>query len=78
MGKSIHVIPSSGRWVVRREGEGRATRTFNSQSDAVSFAINQAKGTSGRDEVVVHGRDGRIRSRDSYGDDPSPPRDRRH
>ena len=31
-----------------------------------------------RSEVVTHGRDGRIRSKDSYGNDPSPPKDREH
>jgi hypothetical protein len=28
--------------------------------------------------VIIHGRDGRIQSSDSYGNDASPPRDREH
>ena len=31
-----------------------------------------------RSDVVTHGRDGRIRSKDSYGNDPNPPRDKEH
>jgi hypothetical protein len=30
-----------------------------------------------RVEVVIHGRNGKIRDSDSYGNDPFPPRDRR-
>jgi hypothetical protein len=29
-------------------------------------------------EVVIHRRDGTIRDSDSYGNDPNPPRDRKH
>jgi hypothetical protein len=39
---------------------------------AREIAINQ------RSEVVIHRRDGRIRDSDSYGNDPNPPRDRKH
>ncbi len=31
-----------------------------------------------RSEVVIHDRQGRIRDRDSYGNDPNPPTDRVH
>jgi hypothetical protein len=29
-------------------------------------------------ELVTHGKDGRIQDSDSYGNDPVPPRDRKH
>lgn len=29
-------------------------------------------------EVVIHSRDGKIRDKDSYGNDPIPPRDRKY
>jgi hypothetical protein len=43
-------------------------------------AIDRGKAEAKRDHVdhVVHGRDGKIRSKDSYGNDPNPPRDREH
>ena len=39
-------------------------------------AIIRAK--RAKSEVVLHGRDGRIRSKDSYGNDPIPPRDKEY
>jgi len=43
-----------------------------------SNAINVGKREAKKDEVdlVIQGRDGRIRSKDSYGNDPNPPKDR--
>jgi hypothetical protein len=29
-------------------------------------------------ELVIHGRNGKIRDKDSYGNDPFPPRDTKH
>lgn len=71
-----HVVPHSGDWGVRGAGNGRLTSIYDTQSEAINaareIAINQ------RSEVVIHGRDGRIRDSDSYGNDPMPPKDRRH
>jgi hypothetical protein len=73
---SFHVISrSDGAWSVRKTGEGRAARVFDIRSDAVAFARSIAKKKKG--EIVIHGCDGRIRERDSYGKDPCPPRDKR-
>jgi hypothetical protein len=76
MGKNQHVVPVSGVWGVRGEGNSRLTSIHDTQADAIEtardIAINQ------RSEVVIHRPDGRIRDKDSYGHDPFPPRDRRH
>ena len=76
MGRNQHVVTNDGRWAVRGEGAGRTTSTHRTQHAAInaarSIAINQLS------EVVIHGRDGRIRDRDSYGNDPCPPRDAKH
>jgi hypothetical protein len=66
----VHVIPSSGGWSVRHSGSQRATKTFDSRSEALDFARGAAKKGSG--ELYVHGRDGTIKSRGSYGKDPYP------
>ena len=71
--KSIHVVSRSAEgWAIRKTGDSRASLTFDKQSDAVSYARSIAASSQG--EVIVHGRDGRIRERDSYGIDPCPPR----
>lgn len=70
----IHVVPRNEGWVVRKEGATRATSVHETQKGAVDAARKIAR--DNKSEVVIHGRDGRIRDRDSYGRDPMPPKDR--
>jgi len=70
--KGQHVVPSAEGWSVRKTGSPRVTRTFSTQQDAIDAATRIARNQ--RTEVYVHGRDGRIRERNSYGDDTYPPR----
>ena len=76
MGKNQHVVPHGKGWAVRGEGNEKVTSTHNTQGEAIDaareIAINQ------KSELVIHGRDGRIRDKDSYGPDPFPPRDTKH
>ena len=65
-----------GTWAVRGEGNQRDTSRHPTQSDAIDRAREIA--VDQRAEVVIHRPDGRIRDKDSYGNDPNPPRDRRH
>lgn len=73
MGKNQHVTKHpQGGWQVKGEGNSRATIRTSTQKEAIdaarSIAINK------RSEVVIHGTDGRIRAKDSYGNDPYPPK----
>ncbi len=72
----FHVVPSDGRWAVRKAGNDRVSSTHRTQGAAINRAIPRAK-EEGSD-VVIHGRDGKIRDKDSYGNDPNPPKDRKH
>ncbi|MGH2079155.1 DUF2188 domain-containing protein [Aerococcus urinaeequi] len=74
MGKNQHVTPKDGRWQVIGAGNEKATKLFNTQKDAENFARGIAKNQHA--ELITHGRNGKIRSKDSYGNDPNPPRDR--
>lgn len=68
-----HVIPSpKGGWAVRKSGGERATRVFETQREAEKFARDLAKKEHA--ELYIHRKDGTIRQRDSYGNDPLPPR----
>jgi len=71
MAKPIHVVPHGDGWAWRREDSKRASGLAETQSDA----IGQARPASKRDgvELIVHRPDGRIRDRDSHGNDPYPP-----
>lgn len=70
--KGQHVVPAGGKWSVRTAGATRASGTFATQQEAIESARDKARrqGT----ELYVHGRDGRIRERNSYGNDPYPPK----
>lgn len=69
---SQHVVPSLSGWKVLRSGAGRATSTHTTQAEAISEATRIARDQGA--ELYIHGRDGRIRERNSYGGDPSSPR----
>ena len=76
MGRNQHVVPRDNKWAVRAEGSDRITSDHRTQHAAINaarrIAINQ------QSEVVIHGQDGKIRDKDSYGHDPYPPRDRKY
>ena len=75
--KDLHVTPHpDGGWQTKREGSTRASGRFDTQQKAQSSARTTA--IRDRVEVVTHGRNGRIRDSDSYGNDPHPPRDKKH
>ena len=67
--RPVHVVPREGEWVVEREGATRASSRHSTQAGAEERARAVARREGA--ELVVHGRDGRIRQRDSYGNDPS-------
>ena len=71
-GKGQHVVPRDGKWGVRKSGSDKVTKKFDTQREAIGEARRIARNQS--TEVYIHGRDGRIRSRDSYGEDPYPPK----
>jgi uncharacterized protein YdaT len=70
--KGQHVVPNGGVWVVRKAGAAKASGTYKTQKEAVEKAREIAKNQ--RTELYIHGRDGRIRERNTYGDDPYPPK----
>jgi hypothetical protein len=65
-----------GGWQTKRENSDRASKRHRTQKDAINSAI--AQGKKDGVEVIIQGRDGKIRSKDSYGQDPIHPRDREH
>ena len=68
--KVFHVVRSGSGWSVKR-GEDKLS-SHRTQKNAEMSAIQKAKRT--RSEVVVHGRDGKIREKNRYGNDPHPPK----
>lgn len=76
-GKDQWVSPrDNGKWGVHGAGNSRDTNQFDTQAEAIARAKEIA--TNQSSEVVIQGQNGRIRSKDSYGNDPCPPKDKEH
>jgi hypothetical protein len=68
----VHITPrDDGRWNVTRDGAERASSVHDRQADATDAGRSTAQREHA--ELYIHGRDGKIRARDSYGNDPYPP-----
>ena len=76
MGTNQHVVPHKGKWGVRGAGNSRVTAIADTQGDAINIARDIA--IKQRSEVVIHRPNGKIRDKDSYGNDPSSVHDTKH
>lgn len=81
MGKNDrHVVknPKSG-WDVKAPTAKRASANEKTQAAAEKTA-KKIVSNAGGGEVIIHGRDGKIRDKDTVapGNDPNPPKDRKH
>ena len=73
MGKNQHVTPHlEGGWQVIGEGNERATVRTGTQQEAINIGREIARNQGS--ELVIHGTDGKIRQKDSHGNDPFPPK----
>ncbi len=69
--RNQHVVPHDDGWAVRGADSQRATSIHRTQQDAIDAGREIARNQGS--ELFIHGRDGRIRDRDSHGNDPFPP-----
>ena len=71
MQRNVHVTPRNGKWAVLTENSERAAKITETQKEATEKAreIAQNRGS----EVLIHGKNGQIREKNSYGKDPFPP-----
>ncbi len=70
--KNQHVVPHGDDWAVKGAGNRRATSVHPTQREAIGAARQIA--IKNRSEMLVHDQRGRIRGRNSYGNDPHPPK----
>lgn len=70
--KNQHVVPHGDDWAVKGAGNSKATKVVNTQAEAIQLAREIAKNQ--RSEMFIHGQNGQIRERNTYGDDPFPPK----
>ena len=74
-GKSQHVVPHPDGWAVKKGGSKKNTVIKTTQKEADEVAKRIARNQ--KVDTKVHGRDGKIRAGNSYGNDPHPPKDKK-
>jgi Uncharacterized protein conserved in bacteria (DUF2188) len=62
----VHVVPSGDQWACETDGNIRSTHA--TQEEAIKQGRLLAEDESS--ELVIHSKDGRIREKDSHGNDP--------
>ena len=75
--ENIHVLyRKDGMWEVKREHREKPSAVFEQQEKAIKEGRQMAK--KDKVELVIHDSHNRIVDKDSYGNDPFPPRDTQH
>lgn len=72
--KSNHVVPSSSGWSVKKSGSVKASKNFDTKDKAINYGRELSKNE--RTELYIHKKNGMIQNKNSYGNDPNPPKDR--
>ncbi len=65
---AVAVEPRPSGWAVQTDGTKRAASLHSTKADAVAAGRAQAQRQGA--ELVIKGKDGRIQSKDSHGNDP--------
>lgn len=63
--KIYHLTSNDGKWIVKKALAEKAVKTFSNKAEATIYASKIAK--SNRTELIIHGKDGRIQNRRSFG-----------
>jgi len=75
-GKNQYVMPIKGGWGVKGEGNSKLTAKTDTKAEALKIGTNIAKNQ--QSELTILKKDGKIQNKNSYGNDPFPPRDKKH
>ena len=70
--KNQHVLPHADGWAVKGAGNSKATAIASTQSKAIEIAKEIAKNQNS--ELIIHGTNGQIREKNTYGPDNHPPK----
>jgi hypothetical protein len=74
MGKNVHITKSTNGelWSVKTENSQKAYKNVSTQREAIKIGKTIAINNSS--ELLIHGVDGRIREKNSFGNDNYPPK----
>lgn len=68
MAKNVHVTKRENGWAVKTAGSEKAVKITNTQKEGIELGKSIAQNQ--QSELVIHGADGKIREKNSYGNDP--------
>lgn len=73
-----HIVPNpnGSGWAVKGAGNSKATKITSTKAEAIKIGKTIAKNQHA--ELIEHDKHGKIISKDSFGNDPVPPRDKEH
>lgn len=76
MGRNQYVVRNGDSWGVRGEGNEKLTSKHETQKEAKAAGREIAKNQ--KSELLIQGREGKFVAKESYGNDPCPPKDNEH
>jgi len=76
--KNIHTVFNKERkmWETKKEGQEEPLASSHTKEKAEEKSVKLAKEL--KVEHVIHNKDGKISDKDSYGNDPVPPKDKKN
>jgi len=69
--KFFHVVPNGTNWQLKHDGQVLGNYSLKANAVAEGRRVARANQPS---ELVIHNADGTIAERETYGNDPFPPR----
>ena len=74
-GRNQYVVPTKDGWGVRSEGSNKLTVKTDTKAEALKIGTNIAKNQ--QSELAILGSNGKIQNKNSFGNDPCPPKDKK-
>jgi hypothetical protein len=75
-GKNQYIVPIKDGWGVKGERNSKLTAKTDTKAEAIKIGTKIAKNQ--HSELTILKKDGKIQNKNSYGNDPFPPRDKKH
>ena len=72
--KNVHTVHNEKGWTNRYENSNRTLGYYDTKAKAQE--AGREKEIKNGSEHIIHGLNGRIQNKNSYGGDPCPPRDK--
>lgn len=72
--KNQYVVPTEDGWAVRAENSSKLTKKVKTKNQALKIAKEIAKNQ--KSELIILKKNGKIQNKNSYGNDPFPPKDK--